>query len=369
MSSWMFDMLPEGAFEPRPGGSMRLHGSKGGGSSAPAPDPALIQAQIKSMGIQDSAIQRILDNSDMMAPLQKEQLQFGLDSSREAYKQSQDDRAWMVGRRGILSGMQDQLMTDAKQFNTEARQNELAAQAGADVEQAFESARGGQVRNLARMGITPDSGRALALENQTGIAKAAATAGARMKTRAQGRQEGYAMTDRAVNALAGYPAMGMSATGAGAGYGANGVNIANNGLAGMNSGAQTAAGMAGQMGTNASSMYGAQGNYKNGQDNANQGDSFSSILGGLGGAAMGAAKLATVFGSDRRLKENIVLAGSDPGTGLSLYAFNYKSNPGVRFIGVMADEVEPLFPDAVMYGSDGYASVDYGSLGIEMVEV
>lgn len=127
MSSWMFDMLPEGAFEPRPGGSMRLHGSKGGGSSAPAPDPALIQAQIKSMGIQDSAIQRILDNSDMMAPLQKEQLQFGLDSSREAYKQSQDDRAWMVGRRGILSGMQDQLMTDAKQFNTEARQNELAA--------------------------------------------------------------------------------------------------------------------------------------------------------------------------------------------------------------------------------------------------
>lgn len=71
---WMFDMLPEGAFEPRPGGGMRLHGGKGGG--APAPDPRLIEAQIKSLGVQDDVIQRVIGNSERLQPLQEEQLPF-----------------------------------------------------------------------------------------------------------------------------------------------------------------------------------------------------------------------------------------------------------------------------------------------------
>ena len=114
-----FDMLPIGAFEPRPGGGMRLHGGKGGG--APPPDPQLVAAQIKSMGIQDSAIQRVMQQSDEIQPLQKEQLQFGLDTARTAYDQSQQDRSWMLDRRGSLTTMQDTLAQDARSFNTEAR--------------------------------------------------------------------------------------------------------------------------------------------------------------------------------------------------------------------------------------------------------
>ena len=70
MSHWMFEMLPEGAFEPRPGGGMRLHGGKGGSQQMQAPDPALVAAQIKSMGIQDDAIEKIMANNDMMQPIQ-----------------------------------------------------------------------------------------------------------------------------------------------------------------------------------------------------------------------------------------------------------------------------------------------------------
>ena len=55
MYNAFFDMAPEGAFEPRPGGSMRLHGGKGG-SSAPPPDPRLVEAQIKSMAYQDKFV-------------------------------------------------------------------------------------------------------------------------------------------------------------------------------------------------------------------------------------------------------------------------------------------------------------------------
>ena len=76
---------------------IRLYPGGKGGSSAPPPDPALIAAQIKSMGIQDDAINAMLRNADEMLPMQKEQMQFGLDTSREAYKQSQADREWMLG--------------------------------------------------------------------------------------------------------------------------------------------------------------------------------------------------------------------------------------------------------------------------------
>lgn len=54
-------------------------------SNVPAPDPRLVEAQIKSMGIQDDVIQKIMQQSDEVQPLQKEQLQFGLDSARTAY--------------------------------------------------------------------------------------------------------------------------------------------------------------------------------------------------------------------------------------------------------------------------------------------
>lgn len=365
MSSWMFEFNPEGAFEPRPDGSMRLHGGKGGGSSAPAPDPALIAAQIKSMGIQDSAIQSILAQSTDMAPLQKQQLQSGLDSAKTAYDQSQEDRTWMLDRRGSLSGLQNTLVKDANSFNTQSRTDELVGQAQADVNQGFSNAQAQQIRAMSRMGVNPSSGKALAIGNQNSIAQAAALAGVSTKARTHARNEGRALTDRATNALAGYPAMGMQATGAGAGIGASGISMANTGLAGLNSGAMSAGGMAGQMGQNAAGMYGVMGNYKNQQDQvAASNDPFASLLGA--GAQLGAA---AIFKSDRRLKQDIVAVGADGYTGLTLYEFTYIGDPARRYRGVMADEVDRVMPEAVIYGADGFASVNYSMIGMEMAEI
>jgi hypothetical protein len=347
---------------------MRLHGGGKGGSSAPPPDPRLVEAQIKSLGIQDESIQEIMKTARSMAPIQQEQMQFGLDSSKKAYDQSQEDRSWMLGRRGILSGAQDTMAADAANFNTEAKQEELAGKATADVNSAFSSARDQSARSLARRGINPASGTAIATDNQMTLAQAGAEAGAANNARTAARTEGRALTDRVTNSLAGYPSMATGATGAGAGFGANGLSIANTGLSGMNAGSVAAGSMAGSMGANAAQMYGTMGNYKTGQDQANQGDSTAALLGGLGGAAAGAAKLAPLF-SDRRLKENIELVGKDEDTGLNLYEFNYITNPNVRFRGVMADEVLAQFPAAVVKTSDGYLAVDYSQIGIEMVEV
>lgn len=273
---WMFDMLPEGAFEPRPGGGMRLHGGKGGG--APAPDPRLIEAQIKSLGIQDDVIQRVIGNSERLQPLQEEQLRQGIDATKLAQSQSQEDRTYSLARRNALTGLQDRLTSDAKAFNTEQRSDELAGQAVGDVRQAFGSARTAQMRDLTRQGVNPNDGRRAAFDNQFSVAEALATATAANKTRQTARMEGLALTDRATNALAGYPAQSMQATAAGAGFGAAGLGLANQGLAGVNSGFGQAGAIAGQQGSNASSAYGTQANAYN-QAQSNKGEATGAILG------------------------------------------------------------------------------------------
>lgn len=363
-----FDMLPERAFRPRgarlgkAAAGMTLEGSKGG--DVPAPDPALIAAQIKSMGIQDEALQAIMDNTRTMQPLQAQQMQFGLETAKTAYDNAQADRAYSLERRGKLSDQQDQLIQDAADFNSETKQAELAAAAGADVNKAFSNTEAQQSRNLTRMGVNPGSGKFAVASNQVGLAKAAALAGATNNSRTAARAEGRALTDRATNALAGYPAMGMQASGQGAQFGGLGLNYANQGAAGINSGFQTGASVAGANSQGYGAIWNQQQNaYR--ADQANSGDFFGSLLGA--GAQLGAAYIAK--GSDRRLKQDIEPVGRDERTGLTLYRFAYKSHPDQHYIGVMADEVERVMPDAVVVMPNGFKAVRYEMLGIEMQKV
>ena len=68
------------------------------------------------------------------------------------------------------------------------------------------------------------------------------------------------------------------------------------------------------------------------------------------------------------MKQDIVRVGTYY-NGLPQYEFAYRDNPGVRYRGVMADEVERVMPEAVLTAPDGYQRVDYALLGIEMEEV
>jgi hypothetical protein len=85
---------------------------------------------------------------------------------------------------------------------------------------------------------------------------------------------------------------------------------------------------------------------------------FNSGLMGLGGAGIMAF-------SDIRAKENIELVGNV--NGFNVYEFDYKPEfkdiAGYgRFIGVMAQEIEAVRPDAVFTRPDGYKMVNYGAL-------
>ena len=96
---------------------------------------------------------------------------------------------------------------------------------------------------------------------------------------------------------------------------------------------------------------------------------IGNVLGGVGNAvgnvASGIGRAVGKIFSDSRLKENIKPIGVMD-NGLTLYSFEYKDEvknhpmggDGVH-VGVMADEVEKVFPYAVSTLDDGYKVVDY----------
>lgn len=65
--------------------------------------------------------------------------------------------------------------------------------------------------------------------------------------------------------------------------------------------------------------------------------------------------------SDRRLKTNINLLRRSA-DGLGVYSYEYTAVPGVIRIGVMADEVAQLRPEAIGPVVGGFATVDYTKL-------
>lgn len=266
---------------------------------------------------------------------------------------------------------EDRLLQDVNRFDTRAYKEGMVRQALADTQAQFSNAQAQQQRSSARMGINPNSGRAMALGNQTAIAQAAAMASAANKTRQAAEQIGLSTKMQMYGGMRGLA--GLGATNAQLGLGA------------MGAGQSAAAGMTGATGSYAAANnaalntfnsgnaahIGAYNSLYNSQVNAANaaGDPFAVLLGA--GTQLGAAALGNpaLFGtSDRRLKENIRAVGQDERTGLTLYEFSYKGS-NRRFVGVMADEVEARYPEAVFEMPDGYKAVNYAALGLEMVEV
>jgi hypothetical protein len=64
------------------------------------------------------------------------------------------------------------------------------------------------------------------------------------------------------------------------------------------------------------------------------------------------------------LKQDIELIGR-LGSGLGIYRFRYRSDPQV-YVGVMAQDVQMVRPDAVARGRDGYLRVRYERIGFEL---
>jgi hypothetical protein len=341
-----------------------------GKSSAPAPDYApLANASEESARI--------------MAGLGREQLGFArqqyaemspllrqiADQQRAAQEdQMQQARDYYRYQTETFRPVERGLVAEAQKFDTEEYRNQLAQQAAADAGRAFGLTQAATQRASAAMGINPNSGRFAGMQQQGQNALAAQRAAAMTGTRQQAQQMGFARKLDVTGLGRGLPGASAAAyggaTAAGSAAGANYMAPGNQFMQGFGQGAQT-------IGAGRNFLQSGLGQIVNTQGqiyaaDLAKPDPFGSIIGaGLGGWASGG--FAGI--SDVRLKDNIEKVGVDPRTGLNLYHFNYKDDPDTRWQGVMAQEVEKDYPDAVMTHRNGYKMVNYGALGIRMVKV
>jgi hypothetical protein len=312
---------------------------------------------------------RMLDFSERqyeeMSPLARRAADQQFAAQAEQMGMAREDRERYLS---TFAPVEQGLVRRAQEFDTDAYREQMASQAAADAARAFGTTQGMTSRNLSRMGVGPNSGAAMSQMNQNALGLASMRAGAMTGSRLQSEGEGM---NRLYNAAAlgrGLPGQTLGAYGGAVGAGSAGVQTAmapgNQYMQGMGQGASTIMQGQGLGMQGATSILGNQANLYGQSMNA-QAELTGAILGA--GTGLGAAGIAKY--SDRRLKENIELVGRDERTMLPLYEFEYKGGDGRRFLGVMADDVEKVFPQAVIEMSNGYKAVDYDLLGIEMVEV
>jgi len=95
------------------------------------------------------------------------------------------------------------------------------------------------------------------------------------------------------------------------------------------------------------------------QDQQNTNRALMGGLFSLGGAGLGGWAYGAAMGSDSRIKEDIKRVGTLD-NGLPVYTFRYIGSP-VTMMGVMAQDVEQVIPDAVIE-ADGIKYVDYAKV-------
>lgn len=263
-------------------------------------------------------------------------------------------------------GLQDQMRVIAEGGETTAQRAQMDKASGdamADVSSQLDLQRAQSQRAMTRMGVNPMSAK---MRNTGGddVMAASAKVAAGNQASAQAGDRYYARLGDTYNTYAGLgsqaPTFYSAGTNAGNSAVGNQMGMGAQLIQGLGAGASTI-GQGAQLGING--LLGAANGEQSGYNNMQGGG-----LGELGTLLGGAASAYKAF-SDRRLKQDIEAAGEDAKTGLPLYEFAYKAEPGRRFVGVMADDVRKHFPEAVVQTDEGYDVVNYGMLGIELQEV
>jgi hypothetical protein len=289
-----------------------------------------------------------------------------------------------------------QFVNEAFGYATPARMDERAGAARADVSTAFGAARDNALRTMQGYGLDPTQGAFARTLQASNIAQAAAGAAAgtmaRTQTEEQGRQyelAGLEVGQRLPAQAIGQAGLSLQQTASGLGgaaIGGGGIGAANQNMYATTAatGSPTSYASLSNPYTQLAGAYGSQGVNLYGQGNqalgnagqaiigagnvlnagfSNQMDVYRQqsanaiapfqILGNVAGMALGRFGMP----SDRRFKTDIERVGTLD-NGLPVYVYRYVGSPAFQ-IGLMADEVEKLHPNAVVTDPQGYKYVDY----------
>jgi hypothetical protein len=211
----------------------------GGKGSAPDTNPGMLAsaAAAKEIAAEQAAVAReslafYKQQYEEFKPVLNEIMQGEVDMQK-ANKARADEYA--AYEKETYRPLEQELVRKAKEYNTEAKREQLATAGAADVSQAFGVSRGQMQRQQSAAGIAPNSGRFAALNQQMMTQEALARAGAMNNARTMAEDRGNALM---------YDAAGLGrnlATNASTAYG-----VSQNAAAGAKQSAQTGGAMMGQ---------------------------------------------------------------------------------------------------------------------------
>lgn len=290
--------LDEDAFQPRGRNcGMRLYGGGKGGGDAPAPDPNIGVAARENAALGKEWLSFAKDQfaegnkrQEATDALNMRVINQQLQSQDEANTWAREDRA---RTKQVFQPVEDSFIKTAQEYDSPAKQAEAAAAAKADVLGSAAVQEQANARQMASMGISPDSGRFAGIKRANDTNTALAAAGAQNNARQMIRDKGLALKADAINMGKGL----ASSTAAAYGIGTNSGNsaVANNASGNQNffqnQGTMTQ-GFNGAVGANTSAgnmlnnLYGNQLQAWSAQQQANA--TSSAGIGSLVGTGIGA---------------------------------------------------------------------------------
>lgn len=176
---------------------------KGGGGSAPSPDPqigkaALMEAKTGQDWLNFSKEQFAVGNKRqaeldaLTSKVTQAQLKGMTDANTRA------DQQWKRYQEVFLPA-QDKYIEEAMNWDSAERQANLAAEAKGDVLSNAAVAKQSNARNMASMGVSPTSGRYAGVDRGNDLATALASAGAQNTARNQVRNQALALKEGVAN--------------------------------------------------------------------------------------------------------------------------------------------------------------------------
>ncbi len=167
----------------------------------PRPDPAIgdaakQQAQI-AQAMSEIAKDQLAwekDRAKVQDPLIEKIVNQQIGSGDANARRSEEQ--WKIYR-DLFAPVEERMVRDASDFDSQARQDRTAAQAGASVARGYEGALASNLRAMERMGVNPNSGRFQALTHEMNLSRAKDTAGAMNQARLNTELQGMALREGA----------------------------------------------------------------------------------------------------------------------------------------------------------------------------
>ena len=294
--------------------------------------------------------------------------QTSLDTSNQNLQQA---RAQWERYGQLFAPVEEQVVKDATDYDSDSNLSRVSGEAASGVQAQYKNALGQQRRQMAAMGVNPNSGRAAALEKEGALGLAAAKAGAANTARTTAVDKGIALRAGAANFGRNMPNTASNAYSTSIAGGNSAVqntvaagNAANANAALMGQGYSSAM----QGFTNTANVlqnqYNSQLNAWNmGQQNSSADAAGVGNLSGMLGSAWLMSSSKKVKTDKRKIDANTVIRGIRK-TPVEKWRYKDGEGDGGEHVGPYAEDVQKAFGDTV---APGGKAIDIVSLlGVNM---